>query len=68
MTDIQKIYVWPDGYWTNVDDVDDLDIFLMESGKSDDFEILVCSAHFADEQIDQWVHDKQKCERGFDLD
>ena len=66
--DYQTIYVWPDGTWYAVEDIDDLDIFLMESGKSDDFEILTCSPDFDPEQIDQWVHDKQKCERGFDLD
>lgn len=35
-----KVYMWPDGFWVDESEVADLDLFLSECGRSDDFEVL----------------------------
>lgn len=64
MNNIENICVWADGSWYREEDIDDMDIFLMESRKSDDFEVWVTIPGLSDEYIDNWVETKQRCENG----
>ncbi len=63
MADIENIFVWPDGSWYRENEVDDLDILLMETGKSDDFETWAAATGLSDEYVDNWVETKQRCEK-----
>ncbi len=43
---MQLIYVWPDGSWVFVDEVDDIDTYISACGVSDDFSIEEFSAEY----------------------
>lgn len=38
--EIMGIYHWPDGFWSPVEDIDDMDLYLTEMGRSDDYAFL----------------------------
>jgi hypothetical protein len=50
-----KIYIWPDGTWEYVDEIGDLDLYLMETGKSDDFAIHYVPEELNYDEVDNLV-------------
>ena len=55
MKDKVKIYMWPDGSWEYESEFRDLDLYLMETGKSDDFVIHYVPLEMTYDEVDKLV-------------
>jgi len=50
-----KIYVWPDNSWISEEDVDDIDLYIQSSGKSDDYAIYNIPTELESEDIEELI-------------
>ena len=55
MTELSKIYLWPDGLWEWDHEIDDLDLYISTNGKSDDFAMYEVPAELSDEDITELI-------------
>ena len=53
--EVAKIYIWPDGSWEYESEFRDLDLYLMETGKSDDYVIHYVSLEMSYDEVDELV-------------
>lgn len=53
--DTLTIYVWPDKTWASEEDIDDLDWYIISTGKSDDYTEYEVSLDLEYEDIDELI-------------